>query len=221
MNEIHEHLSALMDGELERDRMRFLLKRIASDAELPRRSTRYHVARQALRRQHVAALAPGFAEAVFARLEQEPASRSVHAGAQWLRWGAGGAIAASVAVAALVLTRPTAPVPSAPGSDTLVARNEAVRPVATAPAAASAPANEFRPPLLAPGPVETAPASFGAETVSQALPSDPRLQSYLIRHYQATGGAGPSGFVPYVLLGNPQQETVIVAKPAEPAPEAR
>jgi sigma-E factor negative regulatory protein RseA len=110
MNEIHEHLSALMDGELERDRTRFLLKRIASDAELPRRWTRYHLARQALRRQHVAALAPGFAEAVFARLEQEPASRSVHAGAHWLRWGAGGAIAASVAVAALVLTRPSAPV---------------------------------------------------------------------------------------------------------------
>ena len=71
--ETKEQLSALMDGELERDRMRFLLKRLAGDSSLAPRWTRYHVARLSLRRQHFAPFAGGFADAVMARLELEPA----------------------------------------------------------------------------------------------------------------------------------------------------
>jgi sigma-E factor negative regulatory protein RseA len=102
--QIDEQLSALADGELERDQMRFLLRSVAVDPALPLRWERYHVARQALRRQETFVLRPGFAAAVMQQLAQEPALRA--RGGQWLRWGTGGAIAASVAVAALVLTRP-------------------------------------------------------------------------------------------------------------------
>ena len=202
--QIHEQLSALMDGELERDRMRFLLKRLAGDSSLAPRWTRYHVARLSLRRQHFAPFAGGFADAVMARLELEPA----HArGAQgWLRWGAGGAIAASVAVAALVLAPRPAVEPAALPAGAAFARGGAA-PAATANAAMVAapvaPANEFRPPLLAPNaPVETAPASFGTDLV-EPVAVDARMQSYLIRHYEAAGPAGQSNFVPYVLLGVP------------------
>ena len=218
MNEqIDEQLSALMDGELERDRTRFLLKRLDGDADLPLRWARYHVTRQALR-GHELVLSAGFAEAVMAQLEQEPALhvRSRHA---WLRWGAGGAIAASVAVAALVLTRPAAdPAAIAPG--TSVARitpttNTSAAVAATVAATRSSTA--FQAPMLAPNaPVETAPASFGTD-LAEPTTLEPRMQSYLIRHYQATGVGGQSNFVPYVLLGAPQRDDATrTAQPVSP-----
>ena len=204
MNEqIDEQLSALVDGELEPDQTRFLLRRVAADSALPLRWERYQVARQALRRQQTFVLRPGFAAAVMDQLVQEPLVRT--RGGQWLRWGTGGAIAASVAVAALVLTRP------AEGPPTLVARSPlAAAPISAAPASATTTvipsAGEIRPPLLSPNePLDASPASFGTEIGSTAV-LDPRLQSYVVRHYQAVGGNDQSGFVPYVLLTVPQRQ---------------
>ncbi|HEY0179052.1 MAG TPA: sigma-E factor negative regulatory protein, partial [Dokdonella sp.] len=65
---IHEQLSALMDGELERDETRFLLKRLATEQDLPLRWARYHVVRQTLRRQELDSLPASFADGVMARL---------------------------------------------------------------------------------------------------------------------------------------------------------
>ncbi|HEY6943433.1 sigma-E factor negative regulatory protein [Dokdonella sp.] len=209
MNEhIDEQLSALMDGELERDQTRFLLRRVATDQALPLRWERYHVARQTLRRQEIVPLRDGFADGIMARLDAEVALRR-HAGGAWFRWGAGGAIAASVAVAALVLTRPASIPGDAPPA---VAATRPASPgptIAAAPAAASSsPAvgafPDVRPPLLVPsGPAEASPVSFGSEG-GQVVVLDPRLQSYLVRHYQSAGATGTSGFVPYVLLATPQ-----------------
>ncbi|WP_395681136.1 sigma-E factor negative regulatory protein [Dokdonella sp.] len=205
MNEqIDEQLSALVDGELERDQTRFLLRRVAADPALPLRWERYQVARQALRRQQTFVLRPGFAAAVMEQLAQEPALRA--RGGQWLRWGAGGAIAASVAVAALVLTRP-AEVPTAVATRSPLAAPSIT--IAAAPASATTTVTpapvEIRPPLLLPNaPLDASPASFGTEIGSTAV-LDPRLQSYVVRHYQAVGGNGQSGFMPYVLLTAPQR----------------
>jgi len=220
--QIHEQLSALMDGELERDQMRFLLKRTATEPELPIRWARYHVARQTLRRQEVVVLAPGFADAVMARLDHEPVAHARSA-ATWLRWGTGGAIAASVAVAALMLTRPA--IEAGPAAGPVgVARNASpqVASVNAAPAAATSSASmNFRPPLLAPnGPVETAPASFGTDVV-EPLSADPRLQSYLIRHYQTPGATGQSNLVPYVLLAVPQRDAATQAQDQQSAAQRR
>lgn len=211
---INEQLSALMDGELERDQTRFLLKRMAAESELPQRWARYHVVRQTLRRQELQPMSVDFAERVMAKIEIEPA---VHARTQpaWLRWGAGGAIAASVAVAALMLTQPRTAEPDRPAlasrSPAPTSPQLAAAPVATAPASVTtaSPANDFRPPLLAPNvPIETAPVSFGSD-VAQPIATDPRTQSYLIRHYQTIGGVGQSGAVPYVLLVAPQREAQV------------
>lgn len=216
---INEQLSALMDGELERDQTRFLLKRLQADDDLSLRWARYHVVRQTLRRQEVV-LAAGFADRVMAEIDAAPArkGRVPHA---WLRWGAGGAIAASVAAAALVLTQPpeiTMEPAVARGPASSPAQLAAVPQVAIAPVAAtSAPtAAAFRPPMLAPSePIETAPASFGSD-VTQSIVIDPRLQSYVIRHYQSAGAGGQTAVVPYVLLAAPQRET-----PAQAAPQNR
>lgn len=219
MNEhIDEQLSALMDGELERDQTRFLLRRVSADAALPLRWERYHVARQTLRRQEIVVLRHGFADAVMARLESETAVRP-QAGGAWLRWGAGGAIAASVAVAALVMTRPastpgdTPAVASARPATTLTGPTIAAVPAAasTAPAIAGLP--DVRPPMLLPNaPADASPVSFGGEG-GQVVVLDPRLQSYLVRHYQSVGTGGQSGFVPYVLLATPQNSSE-TAQPA-------
>jgi sigma-E factor negative regulatory protein RseA len=216
MNEqMHESLSALMDGELEREPMRFLLRRMSAEPALADRWGRYHLARQVLRRQGVAVTAD-LAAGVMSRLEQD-ARPAAGRHREWLRWGAGGAIAASVAVAALVLTRPV--VESAPGLPLAEHGEAPAIPSRAAPAvsvAATRPSGEFRAPLLVPNaPVETAPVNFGSD-LSQQAPIDPRLQSYVIRHYEASGAAAPSVFVPYVLLSPPQRDERTPATDAQP-----
>lgn len=206
-HEYREHLSALMDGELRRDESRFLLKRLERDADLGTVWARYHVARQVLRRQDVLALRPDFASGVFARIEAEnvqPARR----GATWVRWASGGAVAASVAVAALVLTPPVGDNSDiAPAAQPRMAARGGGAPVAAAPASVSTLPQEVRAlpgPLVVP--VQPASATIGdADWAQPAAALDPRLQSYLIRHYQAVGAAGQSAVVPYVLLSTPAQ----------------
>lgn len=222
---IQEQLSVLMDGELGRDETRFLLKRVETDAELTTRWTRYHLAREALRRQAFGGpLAAGFADGVMARIEAEPGVAHVRRrhGATWLRWGAGGAIAASVAVASLMLTQPAVEEPS---TDVAAAVPTPIRtgglqgaPISAAPAAATL-QSDFRPPLLAaPRAVEAAPAAFGND-FGQSIAIDPRLQTYLIRHYQSAGGVGQQAVVPYVLLAAPVREAA--AQQAGAAPQNR
>ena len=103
-----EGLSAGIDGELSKEQLRFLLRRLEHDASLQQAWTRYHIARDGLRRQLPSMAQPGFAARVMLAIEQEskPAvasSRRSH----WLRWSTGGAIAASVAAAALMIGQPT------------------------------------------------------------------------------------------------------------------
>lgn len=223
---INEQLSALMDGELERDQTRFLLKRMAGDADLPQRWSRYHVARQTLRRAEVVVLPLDFADRVMGRIDSEPAAQA-RPQPVWLRWGAGGAIAASVAVAALMVAQPQSSGPDRPGlasrgAVSAAPQPGAVAPIAAAPVVATAaqPSAGFRPPLLAPSaPIETAPVSFGSD-LTQPIAVDPRIQSYLIRHYQTAGASGQTALVPYVLLATPQRETVQSAT-AEPVPQNR
>lgn len=209
-SDYREQLSALMDGELGKDEQRFLLRRLDADADLAPRWARYHVARQSLRRQGVVELRADFADVIFARLSKEPLP--VRRRLPLARWASGGAIAAVVAVAALVVTRPDGVGGSHPATD--LAANGAQR--------------INQPGLLANQPAAAAPASAtkvdGGGTTGAGFPSvgipamtvssgssewsqpnaiDQRLTPYLIRHYQATGQAGPSNVVPYVLLASP------------------
>jgi sigma-E factor negative regulatory protein RseA len=103
-----ESLSAGIDGELSKEQLRFLLRRLEHDASLQQAWTRYHIARDGLRRQLPSMARPGFAARVMLAIEQEskPATASTRRN-HWLRWSTGGAIAASVAAAALMIGQPT------------------------------------------------------------------------------------------------------------------
>ncbi|MGN2245508.1 sigma-E factor negative regulatory protein [Frateuria sp. GZRR35] len=101
-----EHLSAGIDGELAREELRFLLRRFEHDAELRQTWTRYHLARDGLRRELPAFASAGFAARVEQAIAQESDAKAGRRAPHWLRWSAGGAIAASVAVAALMIARP-------------------------------------------------------------------------------------------------------------------
>lgn len=204
-----EQLSAFMDGELGRDETRFLLRRLERDGALAQRWTRYHVTRQALHRQAVFALRADFAGSVMARIEADAMPQR---GRQaWLRWGSGGAIAAAVAVAAIMVTKP------APDTDTTpiaaTAAQQRPTPIASAvPSQVASTAPALATPLVPNSPIQATAASFGTD-LSEPVSFDPRLQSYVIRHYQATGATGQSDFVPYILLAQPAQ--AIGARPAE------
>lgn len=101
-----EHLSAGVDGELAGEELRFLLRRFEHDAELRQSWTRYHLARDSLRGQLPAVASGGFAARVEQAIAQGAQAESGRRTPHWLRWSAGGAIAAGVAVAALMIARP-------------------------------------------------------------------------------------------------------------------
>ncbi|KZC43457.1 MULTISPECIES: sigma-E factor negative regulatory protein [Rhodanobacter] len=103
-----ESLSAGIDGELPKEQLRFLLRRLDHDTSLQQAWGRYHVARDSLRRQLPPLAGAGFAARVMLVIEQEstPAATSARRN-HWLRWSTGGAIAASVAAVALMIGQPT------------------------------------------------------------------------------------------------------------------
>jgi len=190
-----EQLSAFMDGELGRDETRFLIKRAETDTPLVQRWTRFHVIRQTLRRQEIVALRVDFASALMARLDAEQMPQSARG--TWLRWGSGGAIAAAVAVAALMVTKPVSEPDLAPA--TAATNPQHPSQVVSAPTQIASTNPAFQTPLVPNSPIQTTAASFGSDLTEPAS-FDPRLQSYVIRHYQATGSTGQGDFVPYILL---------------------
>ncbi|GAB3041226.1 hypothetical protein GCM10027285_28270 [Oleiagrimonas citrea] len=127
MNEAHrENLSALTDGELAFDQVRFLLRRVEHDAELRASWTSYHVGRDCLRGEFSGAARVDFADRVMAALDSAPSSAAVgHGSRRWLRWSAGGAIAASVAAVALMVAQPqtSSPGDAAAGGPAIAAAN--------------------------------------------------------------------------------------------------
>lgn len=103
-----ESLSAGIDGELSKEQLRFLLRRLDHDPSLQRSWARYHIARDSLRRQLPPLASAGFAARVMQAIEQESAPvEAISRRSHWLRWSTGGAIAASVAAAALMIGQPT------------------------------------------------------------------------------------------------------------------
>lgn len=105
-NNFRENLSAGVDGELTREELRFLLRRLDHDASLQQAWARYHVARDGLRRELPPLASADFAARVMSAIDQQAVPVATRPG-HWLRWSAGGAIAASVAAAALMIGQPT------------------------------------------------------------------------------------------------------------------
>lgn len=101
-----ENLSALVDDELSSDEVRFMLRRTGQDASLCATWTRYHLMGDAMRKDVLVLAEDNFADEVMQSIgnaDTKPRSRGSY---RWLRWSAGGAIAAGVAVAALTMLPP-------------------------------------------------------------------------------------------------------------------
>jgi sigma-E factor negative regulatory protein RseA len=143
-----EDLSALMDGELAAEPTRFLLRRLDHDPELGATWSRWHLIRACLVADSARMSAPqrdnDFASRVVAAIQMEAAPRTRQR--HWARYMGGGAIAAGVAVAALMLNTPN-PRVGAPAPVTQ--SSPAPAPAAATALAEAAPAgNQLTPPWL-------------------------------------------------------------------------
>jgi sigma-E factor negative regulatory protein RseA len=205
----HEQLSALMDGELPRDELRFLLRRIDNDSELAQRWSRYQIASAVLSRQYATpSSGDQFAAAVMARLDGDAIAVRRPLAGRLLRWAGGGAIAAGVAVFALVATRPIGtdggamPAPSGPAVAALQV------PAAQQPA----PITDIR---QQPPAQQVLPAVF----TDYALPAsfESIVPNYAPAQQQGQGRNSGSGlseaFVPYVLVVGARPTTPVSQEP--------
>ncbi|UTA52603.1 sigma-E factor negative regulatory protein [Lysobacter soli] len=177
-----ETLCALFDGELAADEARFALKRLGHDAEWRDTVGRWQLYGDALRGQAQGVAANGFADRVALALREEQSqpvalpARSFGGRRGWM----GGALAASVAVAALFVTRPFSDDPTSSGSS--VSPNVASVPAASLPRVAAAAASRAstvatpRAPA-APADPQSPDSTLGATAAAVAVAEVPRRAS--------------------------------------------
>jgi negative regulator of sigma E activity len=214
--DIREQLSALIDGELERDSARFLLRRIGHDEELGARWERWHRYGEALRGA-AQPLREDFAARIMAAIENDEVQAAVEQPREHrvLRWGGGFAVAASVAFAALLLVRPAGngETPMVPGEG--IASEMPAMPVVEDAVVAPSPYREQDLRL---------PQRFNTQTVSALDNSgyglkfgfDPNAEAYRLRHQQVTNNAAYG-----VQSVTPQAWSVPLRAPEQAQPAAR
>jgi sigma-E factor negative regulatory protein RseA len=180
--ETREHLSCLVDGEINRETGRFLIRRLGTDEELRATWTRYHLVRDCLRHQDGGIAEEDLCARVNLALEnQTPLTPSRRLGTSWLKPAAGLAIAASVALMAIVTVGPGVPGTPETGGD--LAGKAAAEP------------------FTSPQSLGQSAAPFSSQV---SLSGATKLDSFFVRHYQAadsTGGKGFVRFVPIVITG--------------------
>ena len=143
-----EDLSALMDGELADEPTRFLLRRLDHDPGLGATWSRWHLIRACLASEPARLPGPvlgnDFAARVAVAIQQDAAPRVRQR--HWARYMGGGAIAAGVAVAALMLNTPN---PRVGATASVAQSSPAPTPARAAALADAAPAgNPLTPPWL-------------------------------------------------------------------------
>ena len=225
-----QQLSAMLDGELSPDQARFMLRRLQHDADLAGRWERWQVCGDVLRGQHGALLPADFAQKVSAAIAGDAVVAQVPArkgGARLLRWGGGAALAASVAMAALLVGRQAGiePEPAMPQASPVFAAAGTGTAPAPAPAA---------PVAIDPAP-EAAPAAAAAAIAATAVAATqiPRRASETRTRSGAQPDAGVAGaasrsaaaprlaVVPATEAPRPRVESAPAAAPAPlPAPAA-
>jgi sigma-E factor negative regulatory protein RseA len=214
-----ENLSAAMDGQLSKDELRFLLRRLDRDASLADAWARYHLVGDGLRRQLPAVASASFAVRVMEVIEGETAEgQAVHKRRDWLRLSVGGAIAASVAVAALMISQPTAPdsAHSIPGAAGVTPHSQPVGPALASvkPTQASNDVLAAVPPSLsaysASGLSQRASVTLGGPSDNPLFQQYPGGQQYSVNGYRATNNHDGS----YLLLIDTPQAKAAVQQPA-------
>ena len=192
-----ENLSSLMDGELDRKGRKFLLRRLAGDADMKARWNRLHTVRACLHQERL--VTGDLVARVASALEDEPApSRSLPA--RLLRPVAGGAIAASVAVMAIVGINAS-----------MLEQQEAASPPSDEPGFVSRSTELDKPFNQA-----AVPVSYSEDRRAQRQ----RISGYVMRHHQAAGSTGFASWVPIVTDMNqndaPAQSSSVEAQVGEP-----
>lgn len=120
----HQQLSALMDGDLDPDQARFLLRRLQHDSELTGCWERWQLCGDVLRGQAQAPAPEGFAERIAQAVAAQAQPLAAESGAvrrRLAKWG-GGALAASVAAVAMFMARQQAPQDAPAPPSSVVAR---------------------------------------------------------------------------------------------------
>lgn len=200
-NETREHLSCLMDGEISRDTGRFLIRRLSTDNELRATWARYHLMRDCLRDHEGGFASQDFSSRVNRALAEEHAPRPRMAvSRRWLKSATGIAAAASVALAAIVAVDPGQRETGSQGSG-----------LAESPALES---------FSSPQSLMRGPASRQVSLSGGTPDGDNRMNSYLLRHYQASGKADGRGFVSFVPIIITPVATESRQQTAEPEQDA-
>lgn len=186
--ETREFISSLMDGEINQESSRFLMRRLASDDDMQATWSRYHLVRDCLRFQNGAMADIDLTSRVSEALEQEVTVQRRWAGAsRWLKPVGGAAVAASVALMAIVAVGPA----SDPGTAGASLQS------------AATPVNDsFTSPqsILWPS-----PKSSQASLLGQSNEQRQKMNPYLLRHYQVAGSQGSHGVVtaaPIILISS-------------------
>jgi len=181
-----ENLSSLMDGELDRRGRKFLMRRLAKDADMKATWNRMHTVRACLRQERLAG--QDLVARVAAVLDGDSTpSRSWPA--RFLRPVAGGAIAASVAVMAIVGIN----------SSMLEQRSAGTSPE-DEPGFVSRPTELDRPFTQSAVPVSYSEDSEDRRSQRQ------RISGYVMRHHQAAGSTGFVSWVPIVTEMNEHED---------------
>jgi sigma-E factor negative regulatory protein RseA len=183
-DQIREQISALLDGELARDELGLLVRRMERDAELRRAFGNYVLIGEALRAPGGTTASRGFAARVGAALGESPArgeAVDVSPRARQVRWARpalASAVAASIAVAGVLMLRlgPPGDEPEATADDT----------------------NDV--PVFA----ELSQAAGASPTLEQSQ----RLASYLVAHSQFSSPLGRRTVLTNVLAEDPDLERV-------------
>lgn len=184
MSKQREQLSCLMDGEMDRKGARFFVRRVISDPGMQSDWRRFHLVRSCLHKEFIA---PVNLVARVSR-ELEGADRPESGGMpRWLRTAAGGAVAASVALVAVVGINQNL-LERSPGED--VAESEA--------GFVSQSTSMDR--QFSPQPV---PVGYSEGPVRPAREDRRRISSYIVRHQQAAGGRGFISYTP-ILTETPE-----------------
>lgn len=187
-DQIKGQVSELMDGELDRDAARFLLRRLTGDEKLRQFWSRLHLAGECLRHPGDPRTGDGFAAGVMQRLDdrgeavlqdQPDSTRSLPF---WLKPVAGVAMAAAVAGMAVFAIGDR--VSTLPQGDAVV----------------GAPAPE---PFVSPNASIAGPAQGNTVPASMSIgsPDPARLNQYLLKQKPADGVMLERTYVPVLIVG--------------------
>ena len=181
--ELDEELSAFVDGEIERSRQRFVVKRLTEHTSVAKRWSRYHLARQVIRKESF--VAADLSARVSRALETSPALEQDQPASRFLKPVAGGLIAASVAGVALGGMK----------RSLLDGQNPAIGGVEQGFVSQTTPMDRvFTQPAT--------PVGLGGRTSAD----QERLQRLMLQHQQAARGAGVGTYWPVVSLAPSQDD---------------